>query len=192
MLQLRVLVSWSSARPPLPPFPLYCPLWMASADCPTAVMASGGRGRESPMSEDEAYAGPSKTKAELDKIRTNENARVAADQEDRVNKRLAFIQRQTDLLLHFDPKVRSASVAAPPVRPCSWRSRERNFVAACNVSTGCGRVYDWWLSRCNGVWIDLQCHLEVMLLSVDARLCRKTDVSTESAGQAGISWRGVH
>lgn len=48
---------------------------------------------------------PHKTKAELDKQRTTMNTEIEEDMAERVKKRLAFIERQTDLLLHFDPKV---------------------------------------------------------------------------------------
>ncbi len=61
---------------------------------------------DDPMSEEEEGCEP-KTKAELDKIRLAQNAEIQEDMEGRVQKRLAFIQKQTDLLLHFDPKVPS-------------------------------------------------------------------------------------
>jgi hypothetical protein len=60
---------------------------------------------EDAMSEDEDLR-THKTKAELEKIRLAQNAEIQEDMESRVQKRLAFIQQQTDLLLHFDPKVR--------------------------------------------------------------------------------------
>uniref|UniRef100_A0A6U2D0V6 Uncharacterized protein n=2 Tax=Hemiselmis andersenii TaxID=464988 RepID=A0A6U2D0V6_HEMAN len=59
---------------------------------------------DDPMSEDEEGPLAGKTKAELDKQRASMNADIAMDMEARVKKRLAFIEQQTDLLLHFDPK----------------------------------------------------------------------------------------
>jgi hypothetical protein len=64
---------------------------------------------DDPMSEEEEESSfaSTKTKAELEKIRLAQNAEIQEDMEGRVQKRLAFIQKQTDLLLHFDPKVPS-------------------------------------------------------------------------------------
>ena len=40
---------------------------------------------------------------ESDKARTALNAEISADMEDKIAKRLEFIQQQTDLLMHFEP-----------------------------------------------------------------------------------------
>lgn len=67
------------------------------------------------MEDDDIYGDNApKTKAELDKQRNTTNTEIEKDMADRVKKRLAFIERQTDLLLHFDPKV----IASPSV----WRA----------------------------------------------------------------------
>ncbi|KAJ1476003.1 hypothetical protein T484DRAFT_1826410 [Baffinella frigidus] len=56
--------------------------------------------------EEAALARPSRemNKAESDKHRTEQNAEIKADMENRVQKRLEFIANQTDLLMHFEPK----------------------------------------------------------------------------------------
>mmetsp|Transcript_19667 Transcript_19667/g.40054 ORF Transcript_19667/g.40054 Transcript_19667/m.40054 type:complete len:1001 (-) Transcript_19667:199-3201(-) len=44
------------------------------------------------------------TKQELEKVRTQQNAEIAAEVAERVQKRLDFIAQQTDLLMHLEPK----------------------------------------------------------------------------------------
>jgi hypothetical protein len=44
-----------------------------------------------------------KNNPETDKVRTAMNAEISADMDDKISKRLEFIQKQTDLLLHFEP-----------------------------------------------------------------------------------------
>jgi hypothetical protein len=74
------------------------------------------------MEEDESYVDDGhKTKAELDKQRTTTNAEIEKDMAERVKKRLAFIERQTDLLLHFDPKVISCPSPSQPRASASIR-----------------------------------------------------------------------
>jgi hypothetical protein len=82
------------------------------------------------MEEDEPYVDDGhKTKAELDKQRTTTNAEIEKDMAERVKKRLAFIERQTDLLLHFDPKVIPClpPFSSPRVcrHPCAREVRKR-------------------------------------------------------------------
>jgi SWI/SNF-related matrix-associated actin-dependent regulator of chromatin subfamily A member 5 len=44
-----------------------------------------------------------KSNPDTDKVRTAMNAEISADMTDKISKRLEFIQKQTDLLLHFEP-----------------------------------------------------------------------------------------
>jgi SNF2 family DNA or RNA helicase len=44
-----------------------------------------------------------KANPESEKVRTAMNAEISADMDDKIAKRLEFIQKQTDLLMHFEP-----------------------------------------------------------------------------------------
>uniref|UniRef100_A0A7S0M6D0 Uncharacterized protein n=1 Tax=Cryptomonas curvata TaxID=233186 RepID=A0A7S0M6D0_9CRYP len=55
-----------------------------------------------------------KSNPETDKVRTAMNAEISADMDDKISKRLEFIQKQTDLLLHFEPSKGAYSAKTEP------------------------------------------------------------------------------
>ena len=74
-----------------------------------------------PMSEDSEHeevkpGRKAKVVSEAEKSRTVQNAEIAADMDDKIAKRLEYIQKQTDLLMHFEPNRGAYSKAADPAQ----------------------------------------------------------------------------